>query len=420
MATIANSSEPLYGANKRILIFGVNYWPEETGNAPYTTGLAQYLVERGNRVTVVAGMPHYPQWQVYDGYRDCFRMAEQVRGVDILRVSHYVPRKQTALHRARYEASYLLQALTVDGLRKPDVVLGVMPSLSGGYAAWAAAKRFRVPFGLIIQDLIGQAAKQSGIRGGRAVADLTRRLESMVLCRASQVAIIAERFQGYLEDLGIDEKRIVHIPNWSHIAKPQSRRSDVRRVMGWADDEAVVLHAGNMGLKQGLENVIHTARLARTQNPSLRFVLMGDGNQRTYLEELAAGLSNVQFLAPQPAEQFPDILAAADVLLVNERPSVADMSLPSKLTSYFVAGRPIVAATGLHGTTAAEINKVGAGIVVPAGEPENLLETLIRVIGDAQLGIRLAAAGTEFADRYLTPSAVLCRYENWIWRLVER
>lgn len=52
---------------------------------------------------------------------------------------------------------------------------------------------------------------------------------------------------------------------------------------------------------------------------------------------------------------------------MNERASAVDMSLPSKLTSYFSAGAPIVAAVPASGGTAAEVRRSGAGVVVPPG-----------------------------------------------------
>jgi hypothetical protein len=52
----------------------------------------------------------------------------------------------------------------------------------------------------------------------------------------------------------------------------------------------------------------------------------------------------VQFLPMQGPGRWEELMQASDVLLVNQRASVADMSLPSKLTSYFPAARPVVAA----------------------------------------------------------------------------
>ena len=52
----------------RILVAGINYAPEVTGIAPYTTGLAEGLAQRGHTVDVWTGLPHYPQWQIASGW----------------------------------------------------------------------------------------------------------------------------------------------------------------------------------------------------------------------------------------------------------------------------------------------------------------------------------------------------------------
>src|SRR5699024_3086421 len=105
----------------------------------------------------------------------------------------------------------------------------------------------------------------------------------------------------------------------------------------------LILHAGNMGRKQGLANVVRAASVVGPDEP-LVFVLLGDGSERTALEALAEGSNKIRFVSSLHQDEFPLALAAADALLVNELPGVKEMALPSKLTSYFAAGRPIIAA----------------------------------------------------------------------------
>ena len=51
----------------RVLIIGINYRPELTGIGPYTADLAEHLASRGDRVTVITGLPHYPGWRIAPG-----------------------------------------------------------------------------------------------------------------------------------------------------------------------------------------------------------------------------------------------------------------------------------------------------------------------------------------------------------------
>ena len=163
------------------------------------------------------------------------------------------------------------------------------------------------------------------------------------------IGVIAEGFRPYLESLGVEAGRIRRMRNWTHVRRRDDRpRRRCARSWTGRRTRLVCLHAGNMGFKQGLENVRRggAAGADAAADARLLFVFVGDGNQREALEALAAkyALTNVRFVPLQSEEVFPSVLAAADMLLVNQRGSVDDMSLPSKLTSYFAAGRPVVAA----------------------------------------------------------------------------
>ncbi len=199
---------------------------------------------------------------------------------------------------------------------------------------------------------------------------------------------------------------------------PDRPVAEIRARFGWTPDCQVVLHAGNIGLKQGLEQVVAAARLAAARHEPIRFVLSGDGSQAADLRSAARGLANVEFLGLQSDAMHANLLAAADVLLLSERASQVDMSLPSKLTAYYAAGRPIVAAVGSGGASAVEVERSGAGIVVPAGEPEALLVALgslrsrPRPIGGPR-GRREHA----YAERHTSARACLARAAAFVDRI---
>lgn len=406
-------------SGRRLLLIGINYAPEETGISPYTTEMAEHLVGKGWDVTAITGMPHYPQWQVHEEYRRSFRSRELRNGVALRRLRHYVPSRQSAFGRSLYEATFLLQALSSLRLPKPDCVVGITPSLSGGVAAALHARRHGVPFGVVVQDLLGQAATQSGIPAGRLAAGPAQAVEGWVLRRAAGVAVVADSFLPHLQRAGVPAERVSTLPNWTHLPAPSPRSRDLRRTFGWAENETVVLHAGNMGYKQHLENLVATARLAVMEQPTLRFVLLGDGTERPRLQTLAAGLANVQFLNLQPADLFINVLAAADIFLVNERPTVLNMSLPSKITSYLRAGRPVVAAVNPDGATAQVLTAASAALVVPADDPPALLAAVCRLREDSALGHELVALGAAHARSKFDRDACLTRAERFVSGLTD-
>jgi hypothetical protein len=100
--------------------------------------------------------------------------------------------------------------------------------------------------------------------------------------------------------------------------------------------------------------------------------------------------------------------------LVNERPGIAQMAAPSKLTSYFRSGKPVLAATDPTGITAGELAASGAGVCVPADRPDLLLSEALRLGTDRALAAKLGEAGRRYCDELLSEEAGLDRYERWI------
>jgi colanic acid biosynthesis glycosyl transferase WcaI len=106
------------------------------------------------------------------------------------------------------------------------------------------------------------------------------------------------------------------------------------------------------------------------------------------------------------------------VLLINERGSVVDMSLPSKLTSYLVAGRPIVAAVNPTGQTGREVVRTGAGLAVPADDPQALFAAIRDLVTDDPRIASLAQHGATYARDHLSAPAALARAESFVLHLL--
>jgi colanic acid biosynthesis glycosyl transferase WcaI len=76
---------------KSILIIGINYFPEITGIGKYTAEMAEYLsLEKQFEVTVITGNPYYPQWRIYDGYKNNIHK-EIINGITVYRTPVYIP-----------------------------------------------------------------------------------------------------------------------------------------------------------------------------------------------------------------------------------------------------------------------------------------------------------------------------------------
>ena len=145
--------------------------------------------------------------------------------------------------------------------------------------------------------------------------------------------------------------------------------------------------------------------------------MIGSGGARAALERSAQGVSTLEFMDQLPEDELMAALAAADALLLHERPGMREMCVPSKLTTYFSAGRPVLAATDAGSAGAFEVGASGAGIVVEPGYPQALLEAV-----DALRTWDLDAVGEsgfEYARTNLGERAALDRYGNWVRSLLD-
>jgi len=402
----------------RILIIGINYSPEAIGIAPYTTGMASELARRGHAVEVFTGYPHYPDWKRGKRWVP-LRSRETLDGVRVRRFNHPVPHRFQWLGRALMEILFGLQLATARW-GKRDVVICVTPPLFAAAMSVLRARltRRRPAVGVIVQDIYTRGIAETRVASG-IIARAIRFVESATLKLADGVSTIHTGFTHDLtHTLYVEPARMREIRNWTHIGAmdPVASR-EFRARHGWTEQDLVVLHAGNMGYKQGLENLVAAAELADQDGLQVKFVLLGDGNQRPQLERSALGIKALEFMDSVEESAFPAALGAADVLIVNERRGVAHMSVPSKLTSYFKAGKPIVAAVDPSSYAAFEVAASGAGLCVPPGRPDLVVAEVLRIGHDRSLAASLGEAGRKYSHQRLSQSDSINRYEEWMYWL---
>ena len=367
------------------------------------------------RVRAITAHPHYPEWVIRDGYGD-YTKSEIIHDVPVTRLLHYVPAQPEGLRRLFSELSFGVRLLFARW-GHPDVIVMVSPALFATGIAMLRAKlsRHSPVVAVWVQDIYSLGIVETG-SGGRLVARIIRLVEESTLRAASCVVVIHSRFADYLtKNLKVDPARIEVIRNWTHLeAASLTNSAEIRAGYGWEPDETIVLHAGNMGVKQDLENVIAAARLADDQQLPVRFVLLGNGSQRESLRNLGLGVHRLQFIEALSERGFQEALAAADVLLVNEKLGVSEMAVPSKLTSYFNAGRPVLAATDLAGATAGEISEADAGCIVSAGNPQSLLDAALELGSDPLMSAKLGANGLRYRRVVLDQEVAIDKFAAWI------
>jgi colanic acid biosynthesis glycosyl transferase WcaI len=406
----------------RLLVLSIRFAPEITSNAAVITGLTQALAARGHQVTVLAGTPHYRLPHVPRGYLvRPFRGESQGR-VKIVRCWAF-PRSDGKVSKLLNYISFALTALLGSLFAgHPDAVLVVSPPFWLGFNALFLKALRRCPVIYNAQDLFPEAYLASAeVRAGRLTRAMDR-LMTHIYRRCDRITVITPSFAGTIARKGVDPAKIEVIPNFvdtSAVAPLPRSNSFSRR---WQlDDKFVVMYAGNIGYTHGAELLVEAAeKLAPLEN--LRFLVIGGGSKQADVARLARErrLANMQFLPTQPSELLPEMLASGDVFVLTTKPGVGKSSFPSRIYSFLLAARPIVASVDSDSDLALLLREAGAGIVTAPGDAEDLCQALATVYYDASARECFARNAREFMDHRYSPNTAAEQYNELLKRLAAR
>jgi colanic acid biosynthesis glycosyl transferase WcaI len=406
----------------RILIYSYNYHPEPIGIAPLMTELAEGLVQRGHQVRVVTAMPNYPERQIYAEYRGQLYTTETRNGVQIQRCYVWIRPNPGLAARVLLDGSFVLLSFiqALQGWR-PDIILYTSPSLPASVPVAALKLLYRCPTVLNLQDILPEAAVQTGLITNALAIRVFETLESFCYGTASHISVIAEGFRQNLLGKQVKDAKMSIISNWVDIdfIRPLPKYDNQFRHQNGLGEKFVVLYAGNIARTQGIATIIKAADQLKSV-PEIAFVIVGEQSQLADLEKLRQemNLANV-FLRPfAPRAQLPEMLAAADVGLIMQKSNVVGFNMPSKTQVLLASGRAIIASVPAEGTAAQAVRASGGGLVVEPEQPTALAEAILELYHHPEKVQRLGQQGRQYALDYYSFEQALNRYESLFEQMV--
>lgn len=364
-------------SKKRLLIIGINSRPEFTGIGRYTGEMLTWLAAQGYEVTMITAYPYYPHWKIQKPYSGwLYKKETPLPGLTLYRCPLYVPQVPTGLKRMIHEATFFMSAfLVVLRLlfkKRYDTIFTIAPPFHLGFLAlfYRFFKGSTIVYHL--QDLQIDAAKELGILKSGPLFSILFNLEKFILKKVNIVTTISV---GMHDRILKKLKRPVAIfPNWvdTNLYYPIKERDELKHKWGFLSEDKLVVYAGSIGEKQGLDVLLNIAGTLGVHR-QIKFIICGTGPFKDRLEALASdlGLNNVFFFPMQGDDVFNDFLNIADVHLVLQKGDAGDLVMPSKLTTILSTGG-LTIATANPGTTLYEvITSHKMGIIV---SPDNELE----------------------------------------------
>jgi colanic acid biosynthesis glycosyl transferase WcaI len=406
----------------RILIVGINFFPEPTGTGKFTGEMALYLRQKGHEVHVVTAPPYYPQWKIQPGYQGWRYQTEIWNGVHICRCPLWVPKKVTTSNRLLHLLSFALSSLPVvliERSKHTDLVFAIAPALFSAPLAAFPGKKIKGKNWLHIQDFEVDAAINLGMVSRLpAVERLAHAWETRVFQKFGTISTISGAMIEKLKEKHVEEDRLYYFPNWIDPAAifPLTGENRYRKVLGLKSSDIVVLYSGSIGEKQGIEILIETARLLK-DHPEIHIVICGDGPAKPTLQKLGQGIANLHFLPVQPAESLNELLNSADIHVLPQKAGATDLVMPSKLLGMLASGRPVIAGCPVGSELHKIISEVG--VAVPPEDPIALAREITGMAMDASSREKLGALGRSLVIERFSMEKVLGDFEKRIMALCD-
>ena len=409
----------------RILIYSLNYYPEVTSSGKYTTEMAEWLAaDQKNIVDIITGMPFYPHWQIQKDYKRKVWAKERINQVNIFRCPIYVPKDGGTLKRILHETSFSISSLFWWLSRffvKYDLVIAICPPFQTGLLPLIYSKLKTTPWLYHIQDLQLDIAKNLNLIKNKRALNLLASIETFLLERATYVSSISEGMKLRILDKISNKEKYIDLPNWvdTNYLYPNNSADYITQIVNKKypgkikAETKIVLYSGNLGEKQGLENLLEVANELRNID-HIFFVICGDGVAKKRLENQfeEMKLQNLCFLPLQPYSKLPDFLNSADIHLVLQKKNTSNLVLPSKLTGILSVGGLVIVTTDQGSFLESIINQYNMGVCI---EPENnteLLNALLRIYNKSSESDEMRQNARNYALNYLNQDSILENFYN--------
>jgi len=375
-----------------------SYWPDAEATGQLLTELCEELATE----TVICGQPNSnPESVSFE------RRGVEIRnGVSICRVGHTQFNKSSTIGRCINLISFLLLAsIAAFRVPRPELVITqtdpfLLP-LTG-----KLLKRFRGSKLLVyLQDIYPDIAIAVGkIHEGWLTRLLRHALHSCYRV-SDRVVVLSRDMRDLLVEQGLPGEKVSQLTNWvdTNQIYPIKDGNEFRAREN-LNDKFVVMHSGNMGMSQRLEDVLAAAELLKDRDDII-FLMVGGGARMDELKSIASNkhLHNVRFLPYQPKHELATSLSAADLHLVSSDDDAIRCLMPSKIYGILASGTPMVAIVRSDSELADIVKQEGLGECVIPRDPQAICRAVMAMDSDRAelefMGVRARKLAERRFDR---------------------
>lgn len=380
----------------KILIIASVFPPDAVTSAYLNIDLANALAKDGE-VTVIRPFPSRPKGVTYTD-----KDIKQYDNFETVLVDSYRCPSSKVLGRFRESISFgrACQKYIEEHHDEIGFIYNHSWHLFGYYMVAKTAVRFGIPYMTVVQDIYPESLFTSRHLPPfiqKLIMKTLGRLDRYTLRNAARVRTISEEMRAYLiKTRGLDAKKVFAVDNWqddsNHLYKPTDGKYN----------PFVFEYLGSINSHSNVELIIRAFAKAQLFDAELR--IYGGGNKKDECVQLVKdlGLNNVRFDYVQ-RDDVPQVQAEASVLVLALSKGNGAFSLPSKVTSYMLSGRPILASVDVESATTRYINKAKCGVTVPPADEEAMARAIKMLYSmPSEELAEMGANSRKFAETHLT------------------
>lgn len=350
---------------KFILIISAVFPPEQVTSAFLNYDLAHELAKEYD-VTVLRPYPTRPIGAKFDNAD-----VEDKSFKTILIKSYTHPQSELI---GRFKESNDFGRKSVEYIEKHhgeiDFVYNDGWQLFGLYLVAKVCKKYSIPYMVPIQDIYPECLFTNKNYPGLLkwmIKTILLPIDKYYQKHAACVRTISDEMRDYLS-----ETRVVAKENYLVVNNWQNDDEFINLPIVKESNKIVFEYVGSINVHANVDLMIRAFAEANIPNSELR--IYGGGNQKEKCQQLVKdlGLTNVSF-GFVSRNEIPEVQSDASVLILALPTGNGNLCLPSKLTSYLLSGKPVLASVDQDSSTKRILEGEGCGKTVVPDDKEALV-----------------------------------------------
>jgi len=409
---------------KKILVICQYFYPEQFR----INDICTEWVKRGYDVTVLTGIPNYPQGKFYKGYGIFKKRKEVWNGIKVIRIP-LIPRGHTPIGMVLNYFSFPISGFfwnLFTSIKADCVFMFETSPMTQCKIGVKYAKMHKVPLYLYVQDLWPENVEiVTGIHSRLVLGPIDRMVDK-IYAACDEIFVTSPSFVRAITGRknAVSPQKVHYWPQYAEeFYKPVDRLEAINKVkdiqnegclQGIFDNSTFkIAFTGNIGYAQGLQILPKAAELLK--NEAVRFVIVGDGRYKDKLmQEIAdAGVSDLFVMIDrQPPEMIPGVLSLCDAAYISFMDTeLFTWTIPAKLQSYMACGMPILASAS--GETERIIKEADCGTCVPIGNADALAGAIRELSNSTDIS-RYKTNSRQYFEEHFTKKKLMDEFEQYL------